>query len=141
MTSPNKTEDVISRYKGLLNLIPNYSSMSLKMRRGTNLQKYQHKVHMSPSGPSILPPEVPIPSPMVNTTQPPRVDKGGPSSDLISRGKKNPWPRYALPAQCQKIHEANSVTHQISGVAHEYRHLVKGPEKKIWEISFANELG
>ena len=37
--------------------------------------------------------------------------------------------------------EANSVTHQISGVAQEYRHMIKGPERKIWEISFANELG
>ena len=23
----------------------------------------------------------------------------------------------------------------------EYRHLIKGPERKIWEISFANKLG
>ena len=23
----------------------------------------------------------------------------------------------------------------------EYRHLIKGPERKIWERSFANELG
>ena len=96
---------------------------------------------MSPSGPIIIPPEVPIPPPRVNTAQPPRVDKGGPSSNLISICKKTPWPRYALTAQCPKTHEPNSVTHQISGVAQEYRHLIKGPERKIWEISFANELG
>ena len=41
----------------------------------------------------------------------------------------------------QKTREANSVTHQISGMAHEYRHMIKGPERKIWEIYFANELG
>ena len=40
-----------------------------------------------------------------------------------------------------KTHEANSVTHQISGVAQEYRHLIKGPESKIWERSFAKTLG
>ena len=40
-----------------------------------------------------------------------------------------------------KNHEANSATHQISGVAQEYRHLIKVPERKIWEISFANDLG
>ena len=26
-------------------------------------------------------------------------------------------------------------------MAQEYRHLIKGPERRIWEISFANELG
>ena len=45
-----------------------------------------------------------------------------------------------MTAQCQKIREANSVTHQISGVYQEYRHLIKGPERKICEIYFANEL-
>ena len=45
--------------------------------------KFQHKVHRSPSGPHIISPDVPIPSPTVNTDQPPRVDKGGPSSNLI----------------------------------------------------------
>ena len=45
-----------------------------------------------------------------------------------------------MTAQCQANHEANSVTHQISGVAQEYRHLIKGPERENWEKSFANEL-
>ena len=96
---------------------------------------------MSPSVPSIIPPEVPIPPPRVQTAQPPRVEKGGPSSNLISRCKKNPMPLYALTAQFQKTHEDNAVTHQIYVVAQEYRHLIKGPERKIWEISFPNELG
>ena len=26
-------------------------------------------------------------------------------------------------------------------MAQEYRHLIKGPESRIWERSFANELG
>ena len=43
--------------------------------------------------------------------------------------------------QGQTPRKANSVTHQISGVTQEYRHLIKGTERKIWEISFANELG
>ena len=36
---------------------------------------------------------------------------------------------------------ANVVTHQIYRVAQEYRHLVKGPDRNVWERSFANELG
>ena len=28
-----------------------------------------------------------------------------------------------------------------SGVAQEYRHMIKGTERRIWEISFANKLG
>ena len=50
-------------------------------------------------------------------------------------------PLYALTEQFQKNHEANAVTHQISGLAQEYIHLVKGPDRKIWERSFAKELG
>ena len=46
-----------------------------------------------------------------------------------------------MTAQGPTPSEANSVIHHISGVAQEYRHLIKGPERKIWEISFANELG
>ena len=50
-------------------------------------------------------------------------------------------PLYALKSQFQKNHEANEVTHQISGVEQEYRYIIKGPDKKIWERSFSNELG
>ena len=96
---------------------------------------------MFPSGPTINPPEFPIPPSRVNTLQPPRVNNGGPSSNLRSRGNKNPQPRNALTAQGQKTREANSVNHQISGVAQEYRHLIKGTEGNFWERSFANELG
>ena len=101
----------------------------------------QYKIHRSPSGTHTIPPEVPSPSPKVNTAQPPRVDMGGPSYSLRSRRNKIFQPRYALTAQGQTPCKANSVTHQISGVAQEYRHLIKGPERKIWERSFANELG
>ena len=38
---------------------------------------FQHNVQRSPSGPHVIPPEVPIPSPRVNTAQPPRVYMGG----------------------------------------------------------------
>ena len=68
------------------------------------------------------------------------VETEGPSSNLRSRGKKTPIPCFALTAQFQKTHEAKAVTHKISGVAQEYRHLIKVPERKFWEISFANEL-
>ena len=55
--------------------------------------------------------------------------------------QKNPRPRYPSTAQGPKTHEANSVNNQISGVDQEYRHLIKGQERKIWERSFSNELG
>ena len=41
----------------------------------------------------------------------------------------------------KKIRQANSVIHQISGVAQEYRHLINVPERKIWKKYFAHELG
>ena len=69
------------------------------------------------------------------------VDIGGPSPNLSSRGKKIPIPNFSLAAKFQQVREANSVTHQISGVAQAYIHLVKGPDKKIWERYLTNELG
>ena len=86
---------------------------------------------MYPSGSSINPPEVPVPPPRVHTAQPPRVDTEGPSSNLRSRGKKTPIPLLALAEQFQKNNEDNAVTHQIYGVAQEYRHLIKVPERKF----------
>ena len=96
---------------------------------------------MYPSGPRIIPPEFPVPPLRVQTAQPPRVETEGPSSNLRSRGNKTPIPYFALTAQFQKTHEANAVTHRVSGVAQEYIHLINVPERKILEISFANEFG
>ena len=45
-----------------------------------------------------------------------------------------------MTSQGQTPRKANSVTHQISEVAQEYRHLIKGPEIKIWKRSFAKKL-
>ena len=45
-----------------------------------------------------------------------------------------------MTTQFQKFHEANAVTNQIYVVAHEYIHLIKGPDRKVWELYFANEL-
>ena len=56
----------------------------------------QHNIHRSPSVPHTIPPEVPRPSPRLNTAQPPRVDMGRPSSNLRSRRNKLVHPRYAL---------------------------------------------
>ena len=55
---------------------------------GVKPENFQKKVHRSPSGPHTIPPEVTIPSPRVNTVQPPRVEMVGPSSNLRSRGNK-----------------------------------------------------
>ena len=40
-----------------------------------------------------------------------------------------------------QIMEANAVTRPISGVAQEYRHLVKGPEKMFWNDHLQMNLG
>ena len=69
------------------------------------------------------------------------VYMGGPSSNLRSRGNENPRPRYALTAQYQTPCKENSVTHHISGVVQEYRNLIKGQEREIWERYFSSELG
>ena len=121
--------------------IPPLQPNFIEDEEGLRLANFQHKVYRYPSGPHTIPPEVPIPSPRVNTAQPPRVDMGGPSSNLRSRVNKHPKPRYVLTAQGQTPRKENSVTNHISGVAQEYRNLIKGPERKIWEISFDNELG
>ena len=96
---------------------------------------------MYPSGPSIITPDVPVPPPRVQTVQPQRLDTEGPSFKLRPRGKKTTIPLFSLTAQFQKTRESNVVTHKISGVSQEYIHLIKGPERNFWEISFANELG
>ena len=112
------------------NLLPQYIPISLK-DEGTCSTSVQHKLHMSHSGPNSILPEVPVPPPRVQTAQPPMVDTEGPSSNLRSRGKKTPISHFVLTAQSQKTHEANAVTHKISGVAQKYRHLVKVPDRKI----------
>ena len=63
---------------------------------GQYYKKFKHKVHMYPSGPHIILPEVPVPPPRVHTAQPPRVDTEGTSSNLISTGKKNTIPHFTL---------------------------------------------
>ena len=122
---PRKLQPVWTKY------IPSVQPNIIEYEEGTEPINYKHKVHWSPSGPNITPSEVHIPPPSVNTVQPPRVEKGGPSSNLRSRGNKNPRTRYALTSQCQKTGEANLVTHQISGVAQEYRHLIKSQKGKF----------
>jgi hypothetical protein len=37
--------------------------------------------------------------------------------------------------------QANSVADEATGQLLEYRHLVKGPDAKIWKKAFANDLG
>ena len=128
-----QTDDIIPQklQPGWTKYIPPVQPNVIEDEEGKEPTNYQHKVHIFPSGPHIITPEVPIPPPRINTAQPTRVYKVGPSSNLISRGNKNPRPRYALTTQGQKIRKVNSVTHQISGVAQEYRHLIKIPERKI----------
>ena len=49
--------------------------------------------------------------------------------------------KYVDAANYIAIVEAKSVTHPITGQAQEYRHLMKGDEKEIWNKFFANKLG
>ena len=46
-----------------------------------------------------------------------------------------------LARNIQEHHQANIVIDPTTGASLEYRHLVKGPTKAIWENSFANEIG
>ena len=77
----------------------------------------------------------------MQAAQPPRVDTEGVSSNLRSKGKKHNIPNFLLLAQFQQVRESNAVTHQIYGVVQEYIHLIKGPDRKVRENPFANELG
>ena len=120
--------------------IPSEQTNTIEDYYGNSPTSFQRNVHMSPSGPHTILQDFPVPPPMVRPAQPPRVNTGGTSSNLRSRGNKNPVPNFALSAQFQQVREANTVTHKISGVSQKYRHLVKGPDRKIWERSFANEL-
>ena len=71
---------------GRTKYIPPPQPNVIEDEEGLRPANFQYKVHRSPSGPHTIPPEVPIPSPRVNTEQPPRVDMGATSSNLRSRG-------------------------------------------------------
>ena len=92
---------------------------------------FQLNIHISPSVPHIILQDVPVPPPRVSPAQPSRVGMGGPRSDLIYSCKKNPVPNFALAAQLLQVREANAVTHKISGVPQDYRHLLKGTDRKF----------
>ena len=122
-------------------LIPSEQPNIIQDDDGNSSTSFQQNVHMSPSCTHSILPEVPVLPPRVQPAQPPSVDTEWPSSNLRSIGKKNPIPNFALTVQFEKVKENSAVTHQVSGFAQEYRHLVKGSYSKIWERSFANELG
>ena len=46
-----------------------------------------------------------------------------------------------LARNLQEHHQENVVIDPTTGASLEYRHLVKGATKAIWENSFANEIG
>ena len=46
-----------------------------------------------------------------------------------------------LATNLQRHHQANFVIDPKTGASLEYRNLVKGPTKAIWESSFAHEIG
>ena len=83
---------------GWLNLFLQYSPMSLNMKMVRNLQIIWPSSTFPPSGPSIIPPELPIQSPSMNTTQPPRVEKlvqkPGQWSPFSQR--RYTWPRQSI---------------------------------------------
>ena len=48
---------------------------------------------------------------------------------------------YAYATKLITARESNTVIHEDTGQTHEYRHLRKGPDKKMWGNYFANEFG
>ena len=68
--------------------IPSEQTNIIEDDDGKRSKSFRQKVHMSPSGPHIILSEAPIQPQRVQPAQPPRVDTEGPSSNLISRGKK-----------------------------------------------------
>ena len=46
-----------------------------------------------------------------------------------------------LAKNLQEQHKANVVIDPTTGASLEYRYLIKGPTKSIWENLFANEIG
>ena len=52
---------------GWTKYIPSQQPNVIEYEDGKEPEKFQHKFHISPAGPHIIPPEVPIPSPRVNT--------------------------------------------------------------------------
>ena len=122
------------------NLFPQYSQMSFKMMRGRNPPI------------SVQGPHVPIRSNQYSPWNPcPNTNgadcatsKGGQGRDKFQLGIKRQEKKPATLCIERKITTnpwANAFTHKISGVAQEYRHLIKGPERKFWARSFANKLG
>ena len=63
-----------------------------------------------------------------NRAQGPRVESMAQHVAIISRN-------------LQGHHQANVVIDPTTGASLEYRHLVKGTTKAIWENSFSNEIG
>ena len=103
------------------------------------------------STPSVRPRPSPRPSTTPTTSPPPPA-----RPNLITPDDDDPV-RHRYPTRSQQTHAvnhvakqllspdphepANSVTDPITGQVQEYRHLIKGPDKAVWETSFANELG
>ena len=48
--------------------------------------------------------------------------------------------KYALAANIISAGDANVVMHPDTGIAQEYRHPIKGPDKEKWTKSFSNEF-
>ena len=48
--------------------------------------------------------------------------------------------KYSIHHSVQK-EQANTVADEATGQLLEYRHLVRGPDAKIWKKAFANDLG
>ena len=61
-----------------------------------------------------------------------------------STGKHSETTAYhvaVLETNLQGQHQQNIVIEPTTGAPLEYRHLIKGPTKPIWENLFANEIG
>ena len=70
---------------------------------GPSPTDFQHNVHMHPSGPHGILPDVPEPPPRVRPEQPQRVDTEGPSSNVILICKKNSVTNFSLGAKFLQV--------------------------------------
>ena len=112
------------------------------------------------SPPRMAPSQAPATLPRVPARTPPTIPPVAPQGphliepdDDATDAPESSTHRYPLRSQLNlatahlqallptRPSEANTVIDELTGHAQEYRHLVRGPAKSLWETSLANDLG
>ena len=87
----------------LIKPIPSEQTNIIEDDDGNSPTSFQKNVHVSPSGPHIILPDIPVPPPRVRPLQPLRVETGGKSSNLRSSDKKNLSPTFDWQQNSSKL--------------------------------------